>query len=52
MKLNRKLSSGYYAADINASALNLVSGVYFYRMAAQNPSAQNFVQVKRLMLTK
>ena len=50
--LNGELSAGYYTADVNASALNLASGVYIYRMVAQNPSAQNFVQVKKLMLTK
>jgi len=50
--LNGELAAGYYTADINASALNLASGVYIYRMTAQNPNAQNFVQVKKLMLTK
>jgi hypothetical protein len=50
--LNGELAAGYYTSDINASALNLASGVYIYRMVAQNPSAQNFVQVKKLMLTK
>ena len=50
--INNELSAGYYTADINASALNLASGVYIYRMSAQNPSGQNFVQVKKLMLTK
>ena len=50
--INGELTAGYYTADVNASALNLASGVYIYRMVAQNPSAQNFVQVKKLMLTK
>ena len=50
--LNGELSAGYYTADVNASALNLASGVYIYRMNASNPTGQNFVQVKKLMLTK
>ena len=50
--LNGELSAGYYTADVNASALNLASGVYIYRMNASNPAGQNFVQVKKLMLTK
>ena len=50
--LNGELSAGYYTADVNASAYNLASGVYIYRMNASNPAGQNFVQVKKLMLTK
>ena len=50
--LNGEMAAGYYTADINASAMNLASGVYIYRMTANNPSGQNFVQVKKLMLTK
>ena len=50
--LNGELSAGYYTADVNASALNLASGVYIYRMNASNPTGQNFVQVKKLMLMK
>jgi hypothetical protein len=50
--INGELTAGYYTADVNASALNLASGVYIYRMVAQNPASQNFVQVKKLMLTK
>jgi hypothetical protein len=50
--INNELSAGYYTADVNASALNLASGVYIYRMNASNPAGQNFVQVKKLMLTK
>ena len=46
------LSAGYYTADVNASSLNLASGVYIYRITAANPVGQNFVQVKKLMLTK
>ena len=50
--INSELSAGYYTADINASAINLASGVYIYRMTAQNSTEKNFVQVKKLMLTK
>lgn len=49
--INSELSAGYYTADINASAMNLASGVYIYRMTAQNPTGQNFVQVKKLILS-
>ncbi len=50
--INSELSAGYYTTDINASAMNLASGVYIYRMTAQNQTEKNFVQVKKLMLTK
>jgi hypothetical protein len=50
--VNGEMSTGYYTADINASELNLASGVYIFRMTAQNPNAQNFVKVIKLMLTK
>jgi hypothetical protein len=50
--LNGELSAGYYTADINASALNLASGIYIYRITASNQTGQNFVQVKKLVLTK
>jgi hypothetical protein len=50
--LNGDVAAGYYTAEVNSSELNLASGVYIFRMAAQNPNAQNFVQIKKLMLTK
>lgn len=50
--LNNEQAAGYYTADINAGQLNLASGVYIYRMNANNQSGQSFVQVKKLMLTK
>ena len=52
--INEELSAGYYNADINASALNLSSGVYLYRISAisQAANAQAFVQVKKLMMLK
>jgi hypothetical protein len=50
--LNGDLGAGYYTAEVNASALNLASGVYIYRINATGQNNQNFVQVKKLMLTK
>ncbi len=50
--INTEMSAGYYTTEVNASGINLASGVYIYRMSANNQSGQNFVQVKKLMLTK
>lgn len=50
--INSELAAGYYTTEVNASALNLASGVYIYRMSANGQNNQNFVQVKKLMLTK
>jgi hypothetical protein len=50
--INGELTAGYHTADVNAGALNLTSGMYIYRMTAQNSIGQSFVQVKKLMLTK
>ena len=50
--INTELSAGYYTADINAGSLNLASGMYIYRMVATGANNQNFIQVKKLMLTK
>jgi hypothetical protein len=50
--INGEFAAGYYTAEINASAYNLASGVYIYRMNAAGENNQNFVQVKKLMLTK
>ena len=52
--INEELSAGYYNAGINASTLNLSSGVYLYRISAisQAADAQAFVQVKKLMIMK
>lgn len=50
--LNGELSAGYYTTEVNAGALNLASGVYVYRISASAQNNQNFVQVKKLMLTK
>ena len=53
--INKELTAGYYSAEINASALNLASGVYIYRMTAKDQNSQSteaFVQIKKLMLMK
>jgi hypothetical protein len=50
--LNGEIAAGYYTAEVNASALNLASGVYIYRISAVGQNNQNFVQVKKLMLAK
>ena len=50
--LNGDVAAGYYTTEINAGALNLASGVYIYRISATGSNNQNFVQVKKLMLTK
>jgi hypothetical protein len=50
--VSKELSAGYYTVEINASELNLASGVYIYRMNTQNSTDKNFVQVKKLMLMK
>jgi uncharacterized delta-60 repeat protein len=43
--INQNLNAGYYTADFNAS--NLASGVYFYRL-----EANDFTDVKKMMLVK
>jgi hypothetical protein len=43
--VNQNLSAGYYNFDFNAS--NLASGVYFYRI-----EANNFTDVKKMVLVK
>jgi hypothetical protein len=50
--INSELGAGYYTAEVDASVLNLASGVYVYRINAAGPNNQNFVQVKKLVLTK
>jgi hypothetical protein len=52
--LNKDLSAGYYNLDLNAGALNLSSGVYFYRVSAvsQGTTAKTFTQVKKLVVMK
>ena len=50
--INGEFAAGYYTTEVNAGALNLASGVYVYRMSAVGQNNQNFVQVKKLKLTK
>ena len=50
--INNELSAGYYTAEVNASELNLASGVYLYRMSVTSNAGQNFMSVKKLMLMK
>lgn len=50
--INGEISAGYYTIDVNASTLNLASGVYVYRISAVGQNNQSFVRVKKLMLTK
>ncbi|MBI3788470.1 MAG: T9SS type A sorting domain-containing protein [Ignavibacteriales bacterium] len=51
--LNKELPAGYYAENWNAAGL--ASGVYFYRLLADDISAtgkRSFVETKKLMLIK
>ena len=53
--VNGDHAAGYYNIELNANKLNLASGLYMYKMTAQNASGLNsepFVQVKKLLLTK
>ncbi len=45
--VNAKQEAGSYVANFNASAYNLTSGVYFYRL-----QAGNFTETKKMMLVK
>ena len=47
--VNGKLNSGSYTFDFNAS--DLASGIYFYRISAQNEK-NNFTRVRKMMLLK
>ncbi len=50
--INSEMNAGYYTTELNASSLNLASGVYIYKIAANNQGGQNFIQAKKLILTK
>jgi hypothetical protein len=50
--ISSNLQAGSYFADINAGALNLASGVYFYKMTAIGGVGKSFTQIKKLMLMK
>lgn len=46
-------TQGYYSINLNAGKLGLASGVYIYRMTADNKTIQSkFTDVKKMMLLK
>lgn len=45
-------SAGYHTYELNASRLNLASGVYFYRINAVDFNNGKFVDTKKLVLLK
>lgn len=47
-----ELSAGFYTMDLNASALKLSSGVYFYRMISTDIQGSKFVDTKKMVLLK
>ena len=48
--VNGQLTAGLH--EINFNALNLNSGVYFYRIEANGVDGTNFTSVKKMILTK
>ncbi len=50
--VNNEQTAGYYTLDINASREGLSSGVYIYRMIAQDKVNAAFTQVKKMMMIK
>ncbi len=46
------ISAGYHTYELNASRLNLSSGVYFYRISATDIQNGKFVDTKKLVLLK
>lgn len=46
------LSAGYHTYELNASRLNLSSGVYFYRISASDVNNGKFIDTKKLVLLK
>jgi hypothetical protein len=48
---NEYRQAGYFTVQINA--MNLASGVYFYRIIATNNSeVKNFIETKRMVVIK
>lgn len=45
-------SAGYHTYELNASRLNLSSGIYFYRISAVDFNNGKFVDTKKLVLLK
>jgi len=51
--LNSEQSAGYYTMDVNASELNLSSGVYIYRIVASNyETGDRFLSVRKMIMLK
>lgn len=50
--VNGSFSAGYHTYELNASSLNLSSGIYFYRIIATDLSNGKFVDTKKLILMK
>ncbi|MFN3874197.1 MAG: T9SS type A sorting domain-containing protein, partial [Ignavibacterium sp.] len=46
------VSAGYHTYELNASRLNLASGIYFYRISAVDFNNGKFVDTKKLVLLK
>lgn len=46
------ISAGYHTYELNASKLNLASGIYFYRINAVDVQNGKFVESKKLVLLK
>jgi hypothetical protein len=48
--INNELDAGLHNVSFNAAGIN--SGVYFYRIEATGNDGTNFVDVKKMILTK
>ena len=48
--VNRDMTAGYYDVEFNASAYP--SGVYFYRLIAEDIYGQSYYSIKKMVLTK
>ncbi|MGB8321233.1 MAG: T9SS type A sorting domain-containing protein [Ignavibacteriaceae bacterium] len=48
--VDQNQSAGY--KEIRFNGASLASGVYIYRMIANNPGRQNFVSIKKMMMVK
>jgi hypothetical protein len=46
------VSAGYHTYELNASKLNLASGIYFYRINAVDVQNGKFIDTKKLVLLK
>jgi hypothetical protein len=50
--INQEQKAGYYTLELNAGKMGLSSGVYIYRMIAQNKTDASFSQVKKMLMIK